>query len=90
MFRLISVEDTVRIRPSELAKPLLEAVQAVLEETFADKVISEVGLVVATYDVQVEHGSSRCCLLHRICIYLSNGIKPSCCPQQLVLGSLPA
>ena len=47
------MEDTVRVRPADLAKPLMDSVRAVLDETYLDKVIADVGLVVATYDIEV-------------------------------------
>ena len=53
MFGLISVEDKVRVKPADLGKPLYEAVQTVLDDTFLDKVITDVGLVVSLYDIQV-------------------------------------
>ena len=53
MFRLVAVQENVRIKPADLGRPLVEAVLAELDESYLDKVIANVGLVVATYDVQV-------------------------------------
>ncbi|KAK9807313.1 hypothetical protein WJX73_000287 [Symbiochloris irregularis] len=52
MFRLVAVQENVRIKPADLGRPLVEAVLAELDESYLDKVIADVGLVVATYDVQ--------------------------------------
>lgn len=53
MFDLVTVEDAVQIEPVDLRLPLAEAVSAVLHRHFVDKVVPEVGLVVALYDLQV-------------------------------------
>ena len=55
MFRLLTLQDTVRIKPADLGRPLLDAVLAELDAAYLDKVIHDVGLVVATYDVQVRY-----------------------------------
>lgn len=53
MFRLVLVQESVRIKPADLCRPLAEAVLAELDGAYLDKVIADVGLVVATYDIQV-------------------------------------
>ena len=53
MFDLVTVEDAVQIEPSDLGLPLPDAVSAVLRKNFIDKVVPEIGLVVALYDLQV-------------------------------------
>ena len=52
MFDLVTIEDVVQIEPVDLRLPLADAVSAVLHRNFIDKVIPEVGLVVALYDIQ--------------------------------------
>eukprot|EP00850_Spirogloea_muscicola_P021737 SM000260S09933 [mRNA] locus=s260:152288:154296:+ [translate_table: standard] len=52
MFQLAAVEDTVRVAPRDLQLPHLVAVRAELRRAYIDKVIRDVGLVVALYDVQ--------------------------------------
>lgn len=53
MFALIAMEDAVRVQPQDLAKPLQQAVEGVIEGAFLDKVIPDTGLVIALYDIQV-------------------------------------
>ena len=38
MFILSEVEDKIRVDPADLGKPVLEAVTAVIEENYIDKV----------------------------------------------------
>ena len=52
MFDLVTIEDAVQIEPVDLRLPLADSVSAVLHRNFIDKVIPEVGLVVALYDIQ--------------------------------------
>ena len=57
MFLACKFEDSVRIAPSELGKSSLEAVEAVLEATYLDRVIPDCGLVVSIFEItKVEGG----------------------------------
>jgi len=51
MFILNCIEDDIRVQPSDLSLPPLEAVTAVIESRFIDKVLQDGGLVVTLYDV---------------------------------------
>ena len=51
MFVVSSFEDSVRALPAELGHTTLDAVTAVLEKTYIDRVIRDVGLVVTIFDV---------------------------------------
>ena len=53
MFDLVTVEDAVRIEPGDLCLPLDQAVAAVLQHNFVNKVLPGVGLTVSLYDIQV-------------------------------------
>ena len=52
MFILSALEDDVRVQPADLSKKPADAVTDVLQETFVDKVIHDLGLVVTIYDIQ--------------------------------------
>jgi DNA-directed RNA polymerase III subunit RPC8 len=56
MFILVALEDNVRVQPADLSKKPVDAVTDVLQETFVNKVIHDVGLVVTIYDVQAIEG----------------------------------
>lgn len=51
MFIITHIEDQIRVLPADLTKAPLEAVTAVIEQRFLDKVIPNLGLVVTIYDV---------------------------------------
>lgn len=49
MFTVSTLEDNVRVEPSDLQNP--RAVQNVLEGAFLDTVIPELGLVITIFDI---------------------------------------
>ena len=51
MFEVVKVRDTVQIAPSEFGRDLLSAVQDVLLEKFANKVVPKFGLCITLLDV---------------------------------------
>eukprot|EP00884_Botryococcus_braunii_P010660 jgi/Botrbrau1/19596/Bobra.0035s0074.1 len=51
MFRLSTIEHTVRVPPSDFERPTLEAVTEIIEHTFLDKVIENLGLAITIYDI---------------------------------------
>jgi DNA-directed RNA polymerase subunit E'/Rpb7 len=51
MFVVTTIEDNIRVHPSELSKPPLKAVSDVIEKRYVDKVVANIGLVVTLYDV---------------------------------------
>ena len=51
MFLTCSFEDSIRVLPKDLGQSTLGAVTAVLEKTYLDRVIKDVGLVVSIFDV---------------------------------------
>ncbi len=57
MYKLLEIEDIIRIPPRLFSKPLKEAAIEVLKEMFEGKVIEGVGIIVSVLDVEVsEHG----------------------------------
>lgn len=57
MYKLIEIEDTIRIPPNLFSKPLKEAALEVLKENFEGKVIENIGVIVSILDVDVsEYG----------------------------------
>jgi DNA-directed RNA polymerase III subunit RPC8 len=58
MFVLSTIQGDVRVHPRDLNKPTPQAVTAVLEELYIDKVIPDLGLVTTLYDVQDIEGGS--------------------------------
>jgi len=56
MFLTCSFEDNVRVLPKDLGSATLDAVTAVLEGTYIDRVIKDVGLAVTIYDIQAVEG----------------------------------
>lgn len=51
MFLVSTIEDKIRVRPQDLAKPTLEAVTAEIERTYIDKVVRDLGLVITIFDI---------------------------------------
>ncbi|GIL79729.1 hypothetical protein Vretimale_12372 [Volvox reticuliferus] len=51
MFIITKIEDQIRVLPQDLTKTPVDAVTAVIEQRFVDKVIPNLGLVVTIYDV---------------------------------------
>lgn len=51
MFQLALLQDTVHIPASQFAKPLLQAVTDYLNERYPNKVIVDLGMCIALYDV---------------------------------------
>ncbi|KAL6767344.1 RPB4 [Auxenochlorella protothecoides x Auxenochlorella symbiontica] len=51
MFVLCTLEDKVRLAPKDLRLDTADAVTAVLEKTYLDRVIPDLGLVVTLYDL---------------------------------------
>lgn len=51
MFQVIKIQDSVRVEPDQLGRPLPDATKAALTKTFVDKVVPSVGLVVTVYDI---------------------------------------
>ena len=51
MFNVCTVEDKLRVSPSELGKPTLEAVTAEIQNTYIDKVLPNLGLAITLYDI---------------------------------------
>lgn len=56
MFLTCAVEDNVRVLPKDLGSATLDAVTAVLEKMYIDRVIKDVGLAVTIYDIQSVEG----------------------------------
>ena len=56
MFLTCGIEDTVRVLPADLGSATLDAVRAVLEKTFIDHVIKDVGLAVTIHEVKSVEG----------------------------------
>ena len=51
MFWIVAVEDDVKVSPQDLGLPTYQAVAAELDRTFIDKILHDVGLVIAVYQV---------------------------------------
>lgn len=51
MFNVCTVEDKLRVKPSELGKATLEAVTAEIQRTYIDKVLPKLGLVITLFDI---------------------------------------
>ena len=51
MFILSEIEDDIRVEPRYLGLSPLEAVTAVIQRRYIDRVIPDLGLVVTLYDV---------------------------------------
>ena len=51
MFNVCTIEDKLRVSPSELGKPTLEAVTAEIQRTYIDKVLPKLGLVITLFDI---------------------------------------
>lgn len=56
MFLTCVLEDHVRVLPADLGNATLEAVQAVLEKSYIDRVIKDVGLAISIYEVKSIEG----------------------------------
>lgn len=57
MYKLIEIEDIIRIPPNLFSKPLKEAALDVLKENFEGKVIEDIGVIVSILDVDIsEYG----------------------------------
>ena len=56
MFLTCAIEDNVRVLPKDLGSATLDAVTAVLEKMYIDRVIKDVGLAVTIYDIQSVEG----------------------------------
>ena len=51
MFLVSTIQDKIRVRPQDLAKPTLEAVTAEIERTYLDKVVRDLGLIITIFDI---------------------------------------
>ena len=51
MFLVSTIQDKIRVRPQDLAKPTLEAVTAEIERTYIDKVVRDLGLIITIFDI---------------------------------------
>ncbi|KAL3138870.1 hypothetical protein ABBQ32_005698 [Trebouxia sp. C0010 RCD-2024] len=51
MFNVCTVEDKLRVKPSELGKATVEAVTAEIQRTYIDKVLPKLGLVITLFDI---------------------------------------
>lgn len=51
MFNVCTVENKLRVKPSELGKATLEAVTAEIQRTYIDKVLPKLGLVITLFDI---------------------------------------
>jgi DNA-directed RNA polymerase III subunit RPC8 len=51
MFIISELQDKVRVQPQDLSRTPEDAVTAVIEQQYLDKVIPNLGLVVTVYDV---------------------------------------
>lgn len=51
MFVLCEVQDDVRVAPQDLSLPTAQAVTAVLERSYIDRVVPNLGLVISLYDL---------------------------------------
>lgn len=77
MFMLTTVEDNVRVDPSQLGGPASLAVEDEIKKLYFDKVIKNVGLVISLYDitsidggdVQVGDGGVRFTAKFRLVIF---------------------
>ncbi|KAK9815819.1 hypothetical protein WJX72_010172 [[Myrmecia] bisecta] len=56
MFILACLEDKIRVVPSDLDSKSITAVTSVIEQTYIDKVVADLGLVMSLYDVQQIEG----------------------------------
>ena len=56
MFVCSVLEDDIRVAPTDLSLSPLEAVTAVIEQRFVDKVVSQIGLVVTLREIQSIEG----------------------------------
>jgi len=58
MFLVSTLEDDVRVAPSELERPPADAVAAVIQARYVDRVVPDLGLIVALYDLlSIEGGA---------------------------------
>lgn len=48
---VVKLQDDIKVHPSDLGKPRAQAISAVLEKLYLDKVIADVGLVITLYDI---------------------------------------
>ncbi|GBO10608.1 DNA-directed RNA polymerase III subunit RPC8 [Araneus ventricosus] len=51
MFNLVEMKDTVRIPPWKFHKPLVDAISDELRLKFANKIVKDVGLCIALYEI---------------------------------------
>ncbi len=56
MFCITAIEDDVKVSPQDLGLPTYQAVTAEIDRTFSDKILHDVGLVIAVYQVRVYVG----------------------------------
>ena len=57
MYKVVEMDDVVRIPPSLFEKPLKEAALSVLREQYEGQIIRDIGLVISILDLQVsEYG----------------------------------
>ena len=56
MFILSEIEDDIRVEPRYLGLSPLEAVMAVIQRRYIDRVVPDLGLVVTIYDVGLIEG----------------------------------
>ncbi|XP_022954042.1 DNA-directed RNA polymerase III subunit RPC8 [Cucurbita moschata] len=56
MFYLSRIEHTLRVPPSMLHLPILDAIKGELEKLFLDKVVAKLGLCISVYDIRSVDG----------------------------------
>ncbi|XP_022152296.1 DNA-directed RNA polymerase III subunit RPC8 isoform X2 [Momordica charantia] len=56
MFYLSRIEHTLRVPPSMLHLPILDAIKGELEKLFLDKVVANLGLCISVYDIRSVDG----------------------------------
>ncbi|KAA0058536.1 hypothetical protein IC582_002224 [Cucumis melo] len=56
MFYLSRIEHTLRVPPSLLNLPILDAIKGELEKLFIDKVVANLGLCISVYDIRSVDG----------------------------------
>ncbi len=53
MFKILKLQDTIRIPPNKFSKPLEDAAQEILRELYEGQIIDDIGLIINVMDIEV-------------------------------------
>jgi DNA-directed RNA polymerase III subunit RPC8 len=93
MFTVTTVYDTIRIPPSRLALPTLQAIHMEIDTKYPNRVLLDVGLVISRYEGNNnnnnehdddDHGDTVVQLQHGACVAGDGGVHVACQFQLLV------